>query len=132
MEGAFLTTCALIERVFQRSLPPFIASEIARKPVIKTQAEGIFKKMIEEPPHAAAAHQGAQTFIHLEPSMRARWVRRLRGLRPSQQDYAWAESHHLSERWMFLLRPLRLVAKYGLGSAWRVLFPRSGASTLRA
>jgi hypothetical protein len=132
MKGAFLTTCALLERVFQRPLPPLITAEIARKPVMKTQAEGIFKKMLEAPADAATAHQGAQTFILLEPGMRARWAQRLRGLRPSQQDYAWAESHHLSQRWMFLLRPLRLVAKHGLGAAWKVFFPRSGANTLRA
>jgi hypothetical protein len=131
VEGAFLTTCALIESVFQYSLPEPIATEIARKPLITAQAEIILKKMLDAPVDATTAHQGAQTFIQLESGTRARWAQRLRVLRPSQQDYLWAERHHLNPRWMTVLRPLRLLTKHGLGAAWRVIFPRSGAGTLR-
>jgi hypothetical protein len=132
VEGAFLTTCALIEAVFKRPLPAPIASAVARKPVMRAQAQAILMRMMETTGETSTEHQGAQTFIQLEPGLRGRWAQRLRALRPSQQDYAWAESHHLSPQWMFLLRPLRLVTKHGLGAAWRVLFPRSGANTLRA
>jgi hypothetical protein len=132
VEGAFFTTCALLEAVFDRPLPGPIASAIAHKPVFAAQAQAILNRMLESSGDAGTAHQGAQTFIQLEPGVRGRWAQRLRALRPSQQDYSWAERHHLSRRWMFLLRPLRLVTKHGLGAAWRVLFPRSGTSTLRA
>jgi hypothetical protein len=130
VEGAFLTTCALIQAVFQDALPRQIADAIARKPVIALQAEAIFKRMLEAPA-AATTHQGAQTFIQLEPGMRARWMQRLRALRSSQQDNAWAESRSLHPRWMLILRPLRLIGKYGPVAAWRVIFPRSGTNTLR-
>jgi hypothetical protein len=128
IEGAFLTTCALIEAVFEQPLPGPLARAVARKPVISTQARQILTQMLEAPVDATTTHQGTQTFIQLEPGMRARWAQRLRALRPSHQDYAWAASHHLNPQWMLILRPLRLVRKHGPGSAWRALFPRSSTA----
>jgi hypothetical protein len=123
MEGALLTTCALARLSFLDELPARITSAIARKPVILAEAARILEKTLEGNANPQTTHQGASFFIQLEPSARGRWAQRLRLFRPSQQDHLWAQQRGIHARWMLFLRPLRLLSKYGPGSAWRVLFP---------
>ena len=124
IEGALLTTCALAQLTFQVALPPRMADAIARKPEIPGQAAAILEKMLQGPAEATTTHQGAGLFLRLESSARARWLQRLRFLRPSHHDYAWAKSHKIHPRWLIFLRPLRLLKKHGPGAVWRLLFSR--------
>jgi hypothetical protein len=125
MEGALLTTCVLARLSVLAELPGPISSAIARKPVISAEAVKIWEKTMAGNANPQTTHQGARLFIQLEPGARSRWGQRLRLFRPSQQDHLWAQRHRIHARWMPFLRPLRLLSKYGPGSAWRVLFPAS-------
>jgi hypothetical protein len=124
MEGALLTTCELARCSFNLALPAPAAAAIARKPVIATQAEAMWKKILAGPADPQTAHQGAGVFVQLEPDARNRWTQRLRFFLPSAQDQLWAERHNIDPRWMLFLRPLRLLSKHGPVTVWRTLFPR--------
>jgi hypothetical protein len=63
-------------------------------------------------------------YLQTEQSLRRRWSHRLGFLAPTASDFAWAERHGINRGLMIILRPFRLLQKYGMSSAWRVLFPR--------
>jgi Uncharacterised nucleotidyltransferase len=124
MEGAFLTTCELARLGFNLTLPAPVAETIARKPVIATRAGAMWEKIVAGPAVPGTSHQGAGVFVQMEPDARSRWTRRLRFFTPTAKDLQWAERHNINPRWMFLLRPFRLLSKHGPATAWRTLFPR--------
>jgi hypothetical protein len=124
MEGALLTTCELARLGFNLTLPAPAAAAIARKPVIATQAEAMWERILAGPAEPHTSHQGAGVFVQLEPDARSRWTQRLRLLLPTAQDHLWAENHNIDPRWMLFLRPFRLLSKHGPATVWRTLFPR--------
>jgi hypothetical protein len=123
IEGALLTTCELARLSFCSRLPTSIVEAIARKPAISMRAAAIWNGVLRGPANPQTTHQGAELFLHLEQDARSRWAQRLRYFRLSQQDQLWAQRHRIPSRGMLILRPLRLLAKHGLGPAWRTLFP---------
>jgi Uncharacterised nucleotidyltransferase len=123
IEGAFLNTCELARYCSDIALPPPVAAAITRQPMISAQAHVLWERIVAGPANPQTAHQGAALFVRLEPDARGRWTQRLRCFQPSQQDHLWARQHNINARWMLFLRPLRLLSKHGLGSAWRILFP---------
>jgi hypothetical protein len=123
IEGALLTTCELARLSFYSKLPSSIVEAIARKPVITVQATAIWSSVLEGLGNPQTIHQGAGLFLRLEQNARSRWEQRLRYFRLSRQDHLWAQHHRIHPRGMLLLRPLRLLAKHGLGPVWRTLFP---------
>jgi Uncharacterised nucleotidyltransferase len=123
IESALLTTCELARLSFCSRLPTSIVEAIARQPAISTQAAAIWKGVLRGPANPQTTHQGAEHFLHLEQDARARWAQRLRYFRLTQQDKLWAQRQRIPSRGMLILRPLRLLAKHGLGPVWRTLFP---------
>lgn len=62
-------------------------------------------------------------YLQAEANPLRRWRYRLRYLAPTQTDEVWARQHRINPRLMFLLRPFRLIEKFGPGRVWRILFP---------
>jgi hypothetical protein len=123
IEGSLLTTCELARLSFCSMLPTSIVQAIARKPAISLRAAAIWNGVLRGPANPQTAHQGAELFLDLEQDARSRWAQRLRYFRLSEQDQLWAQRHRIPPRGMLFLRPLRLLAKHGLGPVWRTLFP---------
>jgi hypothetical protein len=124
IEGAFLTTCELARYSSDTALPAPVAAAIVLQPVISAQAHVLWERIVTGPVNRQTNDQGAALFVRLEPDARRRWKQRLRCFQPSQRDHRWAQQRNINGRWMLFLRPLRLLSKHGLGSAWRILFPR--------
>ena len=120
IEGALLTACALAQLTLHVPLPTPIADAIAGNPAIAGNARAILAQLLNGPADPTTTHQGAGMFLQLESSARARWAQRLRLFRPSRQDQLWAESHNIDQRWLPLIRPVRLLRKHGLATAWRL------------
>jgi hypothetical protein len=123
IEGALLAACELARLSFYSKLPTSIVEAIARKPAIAVRAAALWGGVLKGPANPQTTHQGAGLFLHLEQDARSRWAQRWRYFRPSQQDHLWAQHHHIPPQGMLFLRPLRLLARHGLGPVFRTLFP---------
>jgi hypothetical protein len=62
-------------------------------------------------------------YLQAEPNPFKRWCYRLRYLAPTYTDDLWARQRRISPGLMIVLRPFRLLEKYGLSRAWQILFP---------
>jgi hypothetical protein len=129
VEGALLTTCVLAGYSMGRALPPVFATAIDRRPQVSAQAQVMWQNIMAGPAVPQTSHQGAGTFVQLEPDVRRRWAQRLRLFLPSQQDRIWAHEHKINTRWMLVLRPFRLLSKHGPAAVWSTLFPRFADKT---
>jgi len=56
-------------------------------------------------------------------SGRGQWRHRFGYFVPTAEDYRWAEHHRIHRTLMPVLRPIRLLQKYGPLRVWRIIFP---------
>jgi len=120
-----LIGCEVVRAMFPQQLPQALDAAIAVSPVSQMRAR-----------HAAAGLFAADRradlgdyrgfYLQAEPNPLRRWSYRLRYIAPTYTDYLWARRHRINPGLMVILRPLRLLKKYGFSKAWRVLFPPTG------
>jgi hypothetical protein len=66
----------------------------------------------------------ASYYLQLADNPGHRWRQRLQFFLPTQQDYQWAARYHIHHKCAAVLRPFRLLFKYGPVPALRTLFPQ--------
>jgi len=116
-------------------LPLLIGCEIVRETLAPRSMQSIETLITQSPVAAGKARHAVEQFfadpetwiyrLRIEFSGSRRWHRRLRLLVPTVHDYAWAERHHLHPGVAPIVRPFRLLQKYGPARIWRILFPRT-------
>jgi hypothetical protein len=127
IEGSLLTTCGLAHLVFGTELPPRICQAIARNPSALPNATGIADQALSGPAMVGTPTHNASLFVSQEMGVRRRWANRLRFLQPTQQDVLWAQKYGIPRSWMRLLRPFRLLCRYGPAVSLKTLFPGLGS-----
>lgn len=120
-----LIGCEVVRTVFPEQLAEELDEAIAAFPKARERARRAARRLFPEATDAEAADFRA-LYLEAEAGPLARWRYRLRYFARTRADDAWARRHRIHPRLMPLLRPLRLVEKYGLARVWRILFP-SGA-----
>lgn len=118
LELPLLIGCEIVRETLAQRLTQPIETLIAQSPVAAGRARHAVEQFFADP----------ETWIYrlrVEFSGSRRWHRRLRLLAPTVHDYAWAERHHLHPSVAPIVRPFRLLQKYGPARLWRTLFPRT-------
>ena len=117
-----LIGCEVVRIVFPEQLPDGLDAATARFPVELKRAGRAARRLFpEEPGHEAFDYRAL--YLQAEANPVRRWLYRLRYLAPTQSDEFWARKHRIPPRLMFLLRPFRLMEKFGPARVWRMLFP---------
>jgi hypothetical protein len=62
-------------------------------------------------------------YLQTEGNLRRRWDGRVSFFAPRAEDYAWAKRNRISPSLAPVLRPSRLLRKFGPSVVWRILFP---------
>lgn len=123
LEQALLIGCEVVRETFPQQLPQGMEAVIAESPKAAEQARRAVVQLFAERPETDNAPEIWRFYLQTEWDVRQKWRRRLSFLTPTIGDYEWAERHRIYRGLAPLLRPLRLLKKYGLSRAWRILFP---------
>jgi hypothetical protein len=117
-----LIGCEVVRAVLPEQLPEGLDTEIVRFPGALKRARCAAQRLFpEQPEQEAFDYRTLYLQAEANPLRRLRY--RSRYLAPTQSDVMWARQHHIDPRLMFLLRPFRLLEKFGPARMWRILFP---------
>ena len=117
-----LIGCEVVRAMFPQQLPVALDAAIARSPAALERARHTAARLFSmEQQVVVNDYRGF--YLQAEPNPLKRWDYRLRYLMPTYTDYLWARRHRISPRLMIILRPFRLLEKYGLSRVWQILFP---------
>ena len=114
--------CEVVRTMFPEQMPEGLDSATARFPVAVKQARRAAQQLFPEEPDAEPFDYRA-LYLQAEPNPLRRWRYRWLYFAPTPSDNNWAREHHIHPRLMFLLRPFRLLEKFGPARVWRILFP---------
>jgi len=117
-----LIGCEVVRIMFPEQLPGGLDIAIARFPRALKRARRAAQRLFPEEPVAEPFDYRA-LYLQAEANPLRRWQYRLRYLAPTQSDEFWARKHRIPSPLMFLLRPIRLMEKFGPWRVWRILFP---------
>jgi len=126
LELALLIGCEMVRETFPQKLPQEVDEIVAKSPEMAARVRyavaGLFAKGAEM---RSDPEVGIWSFyLQTEGNLRRRWRRRLTFFAPTTEDYVWAERHRIHRSFTPVLRPFRLLRKYGPSMVWRTLFPR--------
>jgi hypothetical protein len=126
LELALLIGCEMVRETFAQQSPQGIdgiiaaaSPEMAAK--VRHAVAGLFAEGAET---SSNPEVGMWSFyLQTEGNLRRRWRRRLSFFVPTAEDSAWTERHRIHRILAPVLRPFRLLQKYGPARVWRTLFP---------
>jgi hypothetical protein len=119
-----LIGCEVVRTMFPEQLPAGLDSATARFPKALKRARRAARRLFPEELDAEPFDFRA-LYLQAEASPVRRWNYRWHYFAPTTSDDNWARQHHIPPRLMFLLRPFRLLEKFGPARVWRILFPSS-------
>jgi hypothetical protein len=117
-----LIGCEVVRAVFPRQLPSAMDAVAATWPKAAERARRAARRLFSED-LSVSLKDHREFYLQAEPDLLRRWRYRLGYLAPTGSDLLWAERHGIEPRLMPLLRPFRLLRRYGLSQARRILFP---------
>ena len=117
-----LIGCEVVRAMFPQQLPAALDAVIAQSPAARERARQAAARLFTVDLQVVV-NDFRSFYLQAEPNPLARWHYRLRYLTPTYTDYLWARRHRISPRLMVILRPFRLLEKYGLSRVWQILFP---------
>ncbi|MBT9332638.1 nucleotidyltransferase domain-containing protein [Paracidobacterium acidisoli] len=120
-EAWLLIGCEVVREMLPRQLPPGMDAAIAESPRMAERARRVVAQMFAEDPKVI--NEIRAFYLQTERSARRRWRRRLSYLAPTPMDDQWMERYRISRNLVPVLRPLRVLQKYGISRVWRTLFP---------
>ena len=118
-----LIGCEVVRAMFPRRLPKALDVMISELPEETERARRAAARLFSEG-LAGVANTYHRSYLVSGQSLIGHWRYRLSYLTPTAEDYRWAESRGIDRRLMPILRPFRLLQKYGPARAWRIIFPR--------
>lgn len=123
MEPWLLIGCEVVRAMFPQLLPDAMDAVIASTwPSGAGRARRAANKLFDrDMKDVVNDYRGF--YLQAQPSALKRLRYRLRYLEPTNEDYRWAERHRIQPKFMIVLRPVRLLQKYGASMVWRILFP---------
>lgn len=125
LRNVFLLSWEITRRSFGTRLPPNVEATVRARPELVRRAGTWADRILAAAGDPTTAVHDVSSYLQLADNPGHRWKYRLQFFAPTQQDYQWAARHHLHPRCVPLLRPLRLLMKYGPAPALRTLFPGS-------
>ena len=124
LEQALYIGCAMILEASPEHLPKDLLAVLAESPEDMEAARARVATLL-----AGEAGTGRSPelsfYLQTETERVRRWQCRLKFFSPTGEDYQWTARHRLPNSFAPLVRPFRLLAKYGLRQAWRTAFPPS-------
>jgi Uncharacterised nucleotidyltransferase len=123
LEPCLLMGCEVVRTMFPQKLPATMDAAIATSPEAAARARLAASRLFVEDMDVVGNDYRGFYYLQAEPNAIKRLRYRLRHLEPTTEDYKWAERHRINRRCMVVLRPLRLLQKYGVARLWRILFP---------
>jgi Uncharacterised nucleotidyltransferase len=125
LKNLLLTSCEIARRSFEITLPADVDEAIQSQPELAANAAILADGILATIADPTTSVQDAGYYAQLADNCGHRWRQRLRFFKPTQQDYQWATRHRLHPKCMPLLRPFRILYKYGPSPVLRTLFPPS-------
>jgi Uncharacterised nucleotidyltransferase len=119
-----LIGCEVVRTMFPQRMPEAMdaAAAIAASPKAVVCARRAVARLFSEN-REVVVNDYRGLYLQAEPNAFKRWRYRFRYLRPTSSDNQWARSHRIGSGLMIVLRPFRLLRKYGLRRALRIAFP---------
>lgn len=124
LEQVLLTGCEIVRETVPHLMRPDIDHAAARHPEAARRARQTIEWLFAERAGANNDPEIWGLYLQTEDSMSGRWRRRLSFLLPTVRDHQLLRSRRLPGGFAPLIRPVRLLGKYGPARAWRILFPR--------
>lgn len=123
LEPWLLIGCEVVRAMLPGQLPEALEAVIAEAPETAKRARQIAQSLFAEGLEVVNDHKIRSFYLQTERSGRWRWRCRMGYFLPTVEDCRWAERHRINRRLLPVLRPFRLLRKYGPLWAWRVIFP---------
>lgn len=123
LELPLLIGCEAVREALPQQFPPSMEAILAENSEAAERARRIVARLFVEGPGVSTDADIRNFYLQTEQSLNRRWRRRLSFFAPTPEDYAWAEGRRVHRGLAPLIRPFRLLQKYGLSRAWRILFP---------
>ena len=117
-----LIGCEVVRAMFPQQFPIELDAAIAASPEALKRARLAVARLFSTD-QQVVVNDYRSFYLQAEPNPLRRLRYRLRYLAPTYTDYLWARRRRISPRLMVILRPFRLLEKYGLSRAWHILFP---------
>jgi len=118
-----LIGCEVVRAMFPQQLPEAMAALIAASPNAAGRARRAAERLFAEN-REVVVNDCRGLYLQAEPNVLRRWRYRLRYFTPTYSDGQWARRHRIGSGLMIVIRPFRLLRKYGLRRALRIAFPR--------
>lgn len=122
LEPWLLIGCEVVRAMFPQLLPLEMDAVIAESPKEAQRARRAAARLFAEGLGGVTKAYG-RSYLESGHSAIKRWRYRLSYFAPTAEDHRWAERHGIKRGFMPILRPFRLLRKYGLLRAWRITFP---------
>ena len=122
MEPWLFIGCEVVRSMFPQLLPAAMDAVMTNSPAAARQARDAAARLFAQDT-ADVINDYRGFYLQAQSSALKRLRYRLRYLAPTTEDYRWAERHRIKRELMVLLRPVRLLQKYGAPTVFRVLFP---------
>jgi Uncharacterised nucleotidyltransferase len=117
-----LIGCEVVRAMFPQQLPIELDAAMAASPEALRRARSAVAKLFSAD-QQVVVNDYRGFYLQAEPNPLKRWGYRLRYLAPTYTDYLWARRRRISPGLMVILRPFRLLEKYGPSRVWQILFP---------
>jgi hypothetical protein len=118
-------SCAMVLEVFPQQLPADLIAVLAESPEAAASARANLQRLLAGSATDSNSPELWSFSLQVQAYPLQRWARRWKALAPTSEDARWAENHRVPRELMPLLRPFRLLAKYGPRRAWLAIFPPS-------
>jgi hypothetical protein len=123
LQPCLLIGCEVVRTMFPQLLPEAMDAATAASPTAVARARRAAARLFSEN-REVVVNDFRGLYLQAEPNVLRRWLYRFRYLMPTSSDDQWARRHRIQSGLMVVIRPFRLLRKYGLVRAWRIAFPR--------
>jgi hypothetical protein len=122
MEPWLFVGCEVVRSMFPQLLPVAMDAVISARPAAASRAREVAARLFTQET-SDVINDYRVFYLQAQPSALKRLRYRLRYLAPTTEDYRWADRHRIKREFMILVRPIRLLQKYGVSMVLRILFP---------
>jgi hypothetical protein len=123
LDPCLLIGCEVVRAMFPQHFPEAMDAVIAASPEAAGRARRAAARLFSQNLEVVTNdHRGL--YLQAEPNALKRWRYRLRYLMPTYSDDLWARRHRIHSGLMVIVRPIRLLQKYGLRRALQIAFPK--------
>jgi hypothetical protein len=120
-----LTSCAIARHSFKIDLPKSLMRALEDQPYLAQRGAAMADQILLVMADPTTSPHDAVQYLHLTDSAADRWMQRLHFFAPTRQDYRWTSRYGVPGRYAVLVRPFRLLLKYGPAPVIRTLFCRA-------